>query len=113
MSIANDLAQVLGISIDDINTFKSASYQDSVGNKYAVTSLQAKSALIITADEPLVAPDHAPEADLTSAAQAQAMLVINQGAAVPDRIAVVLGDRLESSKDHLTTLGLSRIPDEA
>jgi len=61
------------------------------------------------AGQPLKAPDHARSIDLAAATRAQALLQINGGTASPDVIAVILGDRLESAKDHIAALGLTRV----
>ena len=64
------------------------------------------------ASQPLQAPEHAPDVDLEAATRAQALVSINAGPAAPDRIAVVLGDRLEGAMDHIASLGLEPVPYE-
>lgn len=112
MSDGNQLALALGESAADDQTFKTANWQDAEGNVYAVCSTVAKPVFSEMAGQPLVAPDHAPDADLAAATRAQALLAINAGPAAPDRIAVILGDRLESAQDHLAALGLTPVPVE-
>jgi hypothetical protein len=106
---ANQLALCLGESSADNQTFTTASYQDAQGNFYAVCSTVAKPIFAQLAGQPLQAPDHAPDMNLTSATRAQALLQINGGTATPDVIAVILGDRLESAQDHIAALGLIKI----
>ena len=109
---ANQLALALGESSADDQTFSTASYQDADGNLYAVCSTVAKPIFAEMAGQPLQAPDHAPNMDLAAATRAQALLQINGGAASPDVIAVILGDRLESAQDHIAALGLTRVEQE-
>ena len=107
---ANQLALCLGESSADDQTFTAASYQDADGNLYAVCSTVAKPIFAQIAGQPLQAPDHAPDMDLAAATRAQALLQINGGTASPDVIAVILGDRKESAQDHISALGLIRVP---
>ena len=109
MADGNQLALALGESSADDQTFTAANWQDASGNLYAVCSTVAKPVFSEMAGEPLQAPDHAPDMDLEAATRAQALLAINAGPAAPDRIAVILGDRLESAQDHLVTLGLTQL----
>jgi len=107
---ANQLALCLGESSADDQTFGAANYQDAEGNLYAVCSTVAKPIFAQIAGQPLQAPDHAPDMDLEAATRAQALLMINGGTASPDVIAVILGDRKESAQDHISALGLIRVP---
>ena len=107
---ANQLALCLGESSADDQTFTTASYQDAADNLYAVCSTVAKPIFAQLAGQPLQAPDHAPNMDLSAATRAQGMLQINGGAVSPDVIAVILGNRLESAQDHIAALGLISIP---
>ena len=109
---ANQLALCLGESSADDQTFTNASYQDADGNLYAVCSTVAKPIFAQLAGQPLQAPDHAPNMDLSAATRAQGMLQINGGKATPDVIAVILGGRLESAQDHIAALGLERVQQE-
>ena len=106
---ANQLALCLGESSADDRTFTNASYQDAQGNLYAVASTVARPTFAQSAGQPLQAPDHSPGMDLTAATRAQAMLQINDGIAAPDVIAVILGGRTDSARDHIAALGLSRV----
>ena len=107
---ANQLALALGESSAEDRTFSTASYQDADGNLYSVASTVAKPIFAQLAGQPLQAPAHAPDMDLEAATRAQALLMINGGTASPDVIAVILGDRKESAQDHISALGLIRVP---
>jgi hypothetical protein len=112
-SDANQLALCLGEFSADDQTFTAANYQDAAGGLYAVASTVAKPIFAQMAGQPLQAPEHAPDMDLTAATRAQDLLQINNGIADPDVIAVVLGDRLESAQDHIAALGLTQVEQEA
>ncbi|WP_299311773.1 hypothetical protein [uncultured Halomonas sp.] len=107
---ANQLALCLGESASDDQTFTTAKWQDADGNLYAVCSTVAKPVFAQMAGQPLVAPDHAPDVDLEATTRAQQLLVIGSldspVTAAPDRIAVILGGRLESAQEHIAALGL-------
>jgi len=103
---ANQLALCLGESASDDQTFTTTNWQDADGNLYAVCSTVAKPVFVELASQPLQAPDHAPDVDLEAAARAQGLLSINDKPAGPDRIAVILGDRLESAQEHIESMGL-------
>ena len=113
---ANQLALVLGESADDDKTFTKPRWQDAEGNLYAIASTVAKPIFAEMAGRPFVAPAHAPDVDLEAATRAQALLVIGSldapVAADPDRITVILGDRLESAMDHIAALGLVAVVSE-
>ena len=106
---ANQLALALGESAADDQTFTTASYQDAQGNLYAVASTVAKPIFSQLAGQPLQAPDHAPNMDVSAASRAQAALQINGGIAAPDVIAVILGGSTETAQDHIAALGLTQI----
>ena len=109
---ANQLALCLGESAADDQTFTATNWQDAAGNLYAVCSTVAKPVFAQLAGQPLQAPDHAPDVDLTAATRAQMLLSINDKPAAPDRIAVILGDRLESAMAHIEALGLVTVVSE-
>jgi len=109
---ANQLALCLGESNADDQTFSAASYQDADGNLYAVCSTVAKPVFAELAGQRLQAPAHSPDMDLAAATRAQSLLQINNGIAAPDVIAVILGDRKESAKEHIAALGLTQIEQE-
>ena len=109
---ANQLALCLGESASDDQTFTAANWQDAAGNLHAVCSTVAKPVFAQLAGQPLQAPDHAPDVDLTAATRAQMLLSINDKPAAPDRIAVILGDRLESAMAHIEALGLVTVVSE-
>lgn len=107
---ANQLSLCLGESAADDQTLTAATWQDAEGNLYAICSTVAKPIFVQVAGQPLQAPDHAPDVDLEAATRAQALLAIGSldspVTAAPDRIAVILGDRLESAQEHIAALGL-------
>ena len=110
MHEANQLALALGESIADDKTFTTASYQDSDGNLYAVASTVVKLVFAEMAGQPLKAPSHSLDMDLSAATRAQQLLQINNGIATPDVIAVILGGNNESAQEHIKALGLVRMP---
>ena len=103
---ANQLALCLGESASDDQTFTTTNWQDADGNLYAVCSTVAKPVFVELASQPLQAPARVPDVDIEAATRAQALLSINDKPAGPDRIAVILGDRLESAMAHIEALGL-------
>jgi hypothetical protein len=111
---ANQLALCLGQSAADDQTFRVANYQDSQGNKYAVASTVAKPNFATGAQSQLVAPEFAPDVDLTAASLMQSRLSIGSlespVTATPSGMAAILGSRLESAQDHLAALGLEPVP---
>src|SRR5690554_6936950 len=109
---ANQLALCLGESASDDQTFTSTNWQDAGGNLYAVCSTVAKPVFVELASQPLQAPAHVPDVDLDAATRAQGLLSINDEPAAPDRIAVILGVRLESAMDHIAALALDPVPSE-
>ena len=106
---ANQLALRLGESSADDKTFSTATWQDAAGNLYAVASTVAKPIFAEMAGQPLQAPDHAPNMDVSAASRAQAVLQINGGIAAPDVIAVILGGSTETAQGHIAALGLERM----
>lgn len=109
---ANQLALCLGESASDDQTFTATNWQDADGNLYAVCSTVAKPVFVELASQPLQAPAHVPDVDIGAATRAQMLVSINDKPASPDRIAVILGDRLESAMDHIAALGLEAVPRE-
>jgi len=109
---ANQLALCLGESASDDRTFTAANYQDAAGNLYSVCSTVAKPVFVELASQPLQAPEHAPDVDIEAATRAQALVSINDQPSDPGRIAVILGDRLESAMDHIAAMGLVAVPSE-
>lgn len=93
MSQANQLALIAGESLDDVNTFTQASYQDTEGNKYAVCSTVIKPIVLSLLNTPLAdSPLQAEGADLTQAQQAMDKSVMyEQGVTVtPDSIYIAI-----------------------
>ena len=111
---ANQFALVLGESASDDQTFTNANWQDADGNLYAVCSTVAKPVFVELASQPLQAPAHVPDVDIEAATRAQLLLNIgsleSSTLASPNKIAVILGDRLESAMDHISALGLQLVP---
>jgi hypothetical protein len=114
---ARQLALVLGESAVDIDTFRAASFQDAAGNAYAVASTVAKADFATRAQATLTAPDHAPNADITAATRAQALIAIEDRladdapiAATPDKIVSVFDHNSASAQEHISSMGLTRIP---
>ena len=103
---ANQLALCLGESVADDRTFTTANYQDTSGNLYAVASTVAKPIFAQMAGQPLQAPDHAPNMDVSAASRVQAVLQINGGIASTGVIAVMLGSSTETAQGHIAMLGL-------
>jgi hypothetical protein len=110
---ANNLALIMGRSIDDINTFTNASWQDESGNLYAVASAVSKpivvNALSIGLPDPL--PAHAEDADITLAQQAlDAIEVYGEGVTVgADKIVLAIDD---NPLDALYGMGLTRLEED-
>lgn len=109
MSQANQLALIAGESLDDVNTFTQASYQDAKGNKYAVCSTVIKPIVLSLLGTPLAdSPLQVEGADLTQAQQAMNKVIMyEQGVKVtPDSIYIAIDyDPLE----FFSSLGLTLI----
>lgn len=107
---ANQLALCLGQSAEDEKTFGAAQWQDASGNLYSVASTLATEAFSTDAASPLVAPDFAPDVDLTAAGRAQAALVIYDPDAPvqpgPDRILAIIND---SGPAAISIAGVSEV----
>lgn len=93
---ANQLALCLGQSAEDDKTFGGGHWEDAIGNLYSVASTLVTDAFVTGAASQLVAPDFAPDVDLTAAGRAQAALVIYDPdvpvQAGPDRILAIIND---------------------
>lgn len=77
MPQANQLALIAGESLDDINTFTQANWQDSDGNKYAVCSTVIKPIVFSLLNTPLTdSVLQAEGADLTKAQQAMDKVIM-------------------------------------
>lgn len=116
---ANQLALCTGPSQADDKTFKTASYQDASGNLYALASTVVTLNYKTLATSPLEAPEHSPDADVEAASRAQSIVVLEDRTegdppviAGPDRIAVIIDDRLASAQEHIAALGLTAVPSE-
>ena len=73
---ANQLALVMGENSHDDQTFEHVTHQDEDGNKYLISSTVVTGTFATRASSQLVAPAHAPDADLVAAGRAQAALYI-------------------------------------
>jgi len=113
---ANALALVLGETAADVVTFRSASWEDADGNRYAVASTLARESFVHRAQTALEAPDHAPDADLAAAGRAQAALVIatdeSPAQASPGALVARMGASTDRALDHVAALGLTRVPQD-
>lgn len=93
MTQANQLALIAGESLDDVNTFTQASYQDGEGNKYAVCSTVIKPIVLSLLSTPLAdSPLQADGADVTQAQAAMDKVVMYaEGVtATPDSIYIAI-----------------------
>lgn len=123
-ALANALALHLGEKSEDAQTFGEPGWQDADGALYAVSSTAVPSSRFVRLGDPrgenLTAPDHAPESDLVSVAEAISVLDVWQGEAdrpmpSPGRICAYVTDRDAKALDLLALMGLTRVPtpDEA
>jgi hypothetical protein len=113
---ANQLALVLGESPADDQTFGTPRYEDASGNLYAVSSARVKEDFENDAATTLLAPAHSPEADLTAAERAQAVLYIygqhgTEGAA-PGRLWALVEPVPGDAKAALELAGVNQIETE-
>jgi len=73
---ANQFALCVGNTAADIETFRTALWEDETGKRYALASLLASPVFPKLASSKLSAPEHAPDVDLNAAARAQSCLCI-------------------------------------
>ncbi|WP_371170285.1 hypothetical protein [Aliiroseovarius sp. 2305UL8-7] len=73
---ANQFALCLGYSSADVQTFQGAMWEDADGARYALASLLASAHFPQVATSELLAPTHAPNADIASATRAQMALEV-------------------------------------
>lgn len=104
MPMANQLALLFGESDADINTFKSADWQDEYGNKYSVCSAQCKEIVISALSEGLILSKDGVDYDL--AQQAYDLLVVadSETKASTDKITLAVGNEPLGA---LESMGLS------
>lgn len=119
ISDSNQLALCTGPSPHDDKTFKAPRYQDASGNLYSLASTVVVPSYIDVTTSELVAPAHSPDVDLEAAKRAQALLVIENrinGAPAstvsPDKIAVIVDNRYSDPQEHISSLGLTPIPQQ-
>lgn len=105
---ANQLALCLGTSARDVGTFGDLTTE--TGEYYA--GARAPDHWVAAAQQPAVAPEYAPDADVTAARAAQAVMDVytpeTAQAAQPGRITAIVGpDELDTIPAHLALMGLS------
>ena len=101
---ANQFARCTGYGPDDDKTFGTATWQDTGGNLYSVSSgLVVAESYQTNALGPLTEPEWG--CDLAAAQRAQAVVRVG-GSAAQDAIVAVFGD-LDAA---LSELGLTRVP---
>tara|TARA_R110002012_G_scaffold321621_2_gene550183 strand:- start:19694 stop:20098 length:405 start_codon:yes stop_codon:yes gene_type:complete len=109
----NQLALVLGESTSDDKTFNVINCQHpETGERYCVVSTVVKPVFSEMASKPLIAPDHAPHADIEASTRAQALLSINDQMPSPNHIAVRLAPRTYTTQQHIAEYGLVLIKQE-
>lgn len=108
ISDANQLAMVLGLTLNDVNTYGAAIYQDEDLSLYSAASFLASQAWINKAKSPLVRPlwDKDNLIDITAAKRAQQVFIISTTAiqAQSDKITACIGD---NGVICLASMGLS------
>ena len=92
-AIANQLAMVLGLSVNDKNTYTDLKYTDVDGNLYAVASFIASANIADKAQDTLTRPlwDEEETIDMTQAEQAKSLVAFDTVAGL-DVISAVIGD---------------------
>ena len=108
ISDANQLAMVLGLTVSDVNTYGTPTYQDEDSALYSAASFLASNVWIDKAKSPLVRPrwDEDNVIDMVAAKRAQQVLIISETTlqAHPDKItACIGGDGLTA----IASMGLS------
>ena len=101
MPMANQLALLFGESDADINTFKTADWQDEQGNKYSVCSAQCKEIVITALSQGLILTKDGVDYDL--AQQAYDLLVVadSETKASPENITLAVGDDALGALDSM------------
>lgn len=108
---ANALSLVLGESAADGTYITEPAWQDATtGEPVSVHSTVCTASWVGRATQELVAPDHAPDADLEAAGRAQEAVVIGTvkepPAIGPEIISVVLGANGDDMQAHLAALNV-------
>lgn len=111
-----NLAMILGYGPADVDTYKTAQWQDTSGNKYAVASAMIFGEFVGKAQRLLIRPEWDTEpykVSMAAARRAQAAVHLvdtsvegYSATAVPSRIVAVLGDDAQAA---LLLMGLSAI----
>jgi len=111
MSKANQLALATGESKHDDQTFSTADYVDEDGGKYSVASTVVKGAFMDMANEPLIAPLHAPDLDVESVQDTldndvrwnkgayKTLISIFVDSGVPDNLGAIGINRIQPSEE--------------
>ena len=101
MPMANQLALLFGESDADINTFKTADWQDADGNLYAVCSAQCKEIVISALSEGLILSKDG--VDYGLAQQAYDLLVVadNETKVSPAKITLAVGNEPLGALDSM------------
>lgn len=108
ISDANQLSMVLGLTVSDVNTYGTPTYQDEDSALYSAASFLASQVWIDKAKSPLVRPrwDENNVIDMVAAKRAQQVLIISEITlqAKSDKITACLGD---NGLTALVSMGLS------
>lgn len=112
ISDANQLSMVLGLTVSDVNTYGTPTYQDEDLVLYSAASFHTSQVWIDKAKLPLVRPvwDEGNVIDMVAANRAQKALVISKTPvlACPDKLTACLGDdgrlslKLMGVSNHIT-----------
>lgn len=114
MSQANQLALIVGESVDDVNTFTTANWQDSDGNLYAVCSTVIKPIVLDAFGAKLseqALPAHAQDADVQAAQEALDRVVMYSEGVTASTDKIVVGIDIEPT-DLLKAVGVAVIESE-
>lgn len=112
MPQANQLALIAGESLDDVNTFTTANYQDDEGNHYAVCSTVIKPIVLSLLNTPLPdSPLKVDSADITLAEQAMSKVVLYEQGVVATTDHIYVGIDIDPFV-FFDALGLSIIETE-
>ena len=108
---ANQLAAVLGQSLDDAQTFRGSSWQDAAGNLYAVASGEMSETQLAKMRASLTRPawDTGKNVNMAAAARAQTAVVLLE------KPTLVLADALTvlvwpNASEALEFMGLTQVP---
>ena len=111
IAAANHLAVAIGESAGDFESFQSADWVDTQGNKYAVSSMQCTQTLFQYAGGMLQRRDFAPEDwsfELASFAQSKIALWMGEGTIPTADPAKIVGIVMDDPLQVVNMLGLAR-----